>query len=281
MENKNLLRCQVQMVSQSKDNDGNERQLLHSELHNDYAFDYQSSLEGNSYGYKTQHLYFTSVIISKSYPNGRILHEGDYCVITCPHDGIEEIDKCKSIEERKDGDVVFYGVDGTVCQLRDCRRIEATTDTSMNLPLIQDSLIQEYVRLRGKITTVELEIKPSPITCGHTELGEEGKDWEWVVKTFPNNCAIIHEGIPHSPLSTLANGNIPIKQPQSKTYSIDEVKQIIIKKLTEMMPKNPDMPQKFTGTLISDAIEFGENKSLYLERLIYQRAIDEIDEWVK
>ena len=65
-----------------------------------------------------------------------------------------------------------------------------------------------------------------------------------------------------------------------KTYTREELKSALVKKLTDIMPKEPDMPDVFKGEDILDAIQFGINKQQSMERLIYQRAINEIDEFI-
>lgn len=59
------------------------------------------------------------------------------------------------------------------------------------------------------------------------------------------------------------------------------VKKKVIEHLKKMMPKENVLPDKFTGTDVLEAIEFGMEKQENAERLVYERAIKEIDEWLK
>lgn len=149
-----------------------------------------------------------------------------------------------------------------------CKKIVVTTDDDLirggrcETAQFKDSFIKVYIKAYndGKpITEVDLEME-----CGQC------KEWGYInscrnncngkfiqIKTRPDNTVIIHE---------------------SKKYSREEVKQLFIKKLESLMPKDRNkFGDKFTGTDICDAIEFGTESQLYREKLILERAINEID----
>lgn len=61
-----------------------------------------------------------------------------------------------------------------------------------------------------------------------------------------------------------------------KEFSREHVKMFVIQMLNRMMPKYKEL-QDFKGKDITEAIIFGEDKTNQLERLVYLRAISEID----
>lgn len=62
-----------------------------------------------------------------------------------------------------------------------------------------------------------------------------------------------------------------------REFSREHVKEFVIQMMNKMMPKYKEL-QDFKGKDIYEAIEFGENKTEQLERLVYLRAISEMDE---
>lgn len=75
----------------------------------------------------------------------------------------------------------------------DWKKIIATTDKSLNLPLIHDSFLPPFIKAynEGKaITEVDLEM------CGGTN--DRFIQKEWRIKTRPDNTVIIHESKKYS-----------------------------------------------------------------------------------
>lgn len=66
------------------------------------------------------------------------------------------------------------------------RRIEATTDTSIQLGSIPDSFMEAFCKAKGDIKEVNLEITPN----SKGDIADGGKDY--FIKTRPDNSVIIH-----------------------------------------------------------------------------------------
>lgn len=62
-----------------------------------------------------------------------------------------------------------------------------------------------------------------------------------------------------------------------KEFSRENVKEFVIQMLSRMMPKHYELEDFNEGNL-ADAIHFGEKKMMNLERLVYLRAISEMDQ---
>lgn len=121
-----------------------------------------------------------------------------------------------------------------------------------SFPSFNDSFIKAYVKAynEGKqITEVDLEMEK------YFEYDLQNP--KLLIKTRVDNTVIIHK---------------------SETLTREQVKELMIKKLKSLMPKYRNkFGDKFTGTDICDAIEFGTESQLNREKLILQRAINEID----
>lgn len=152
-----------------------------------------------------------------------------------------------------------------------CKKIVATTDTELieygrkgiDLPIIPESFVKVYINAfnEGKpITEVELEMERS---IDHLpKISElESKIYDaYTIKTRPDNTVIVH---------------------QSKLYTKDDIRTVMILKLESLMPRfRAKFGDKFTGTDIYDAIEFGTEAQLLREIDILKRAIKEIDEFL-
>ena len=129
----------------------------------------------------------------------------------CQHLYITSDDEIKEGDYSTDGSKVYLNGETRVEILRRCdldqRKITASTDTSLNLPLIPESFINAYIKAynEGKpITEVSIEVM-----MGVTIVDE--MQWEnnkVIIKTREDNTVIIH---------------------QSKLYTRDEVRQLLIR----------------------------------------------------
>ena len=83
-------------------------------------------------------------------------------------------------------------------------KIEATTDSCLNLPLIPQSFIEEYVKAEGKINEVEIEMEPF-----YDEL---------VICTNKNECIVV------MPLTEEYVSKVGVSITPEKTYTNAEVR---------------------------------------------------------
>jgi|ERR1035437_1151293 hypothetical protein len=67
---------------------------------------------------------------------------------------------------------------------------------------------------------------------------------------------------------------------KEELFTVDEVKTFVLFKYEGMMPKEKVL-EDLTSKDTTDAIQFGIDKRGNLERLVYQRAIDDLDEDLK
>ncbi len=166
------------MFPQIEDNDGNNRQLLYSQVYNDFAFTYQESQKGTN-GYETQHLYF----ISDRNP----VKSGDICINQYNQIG-EYKWTGKNDHPSQEGKAGFcLIIDGIIhsdFKLSQLKKIEATTDKFLGINLIPRSFIEEYVKRRGNITA-------SYLKWHNWEAGLGGTLWDPTIKE--NKTVIIDE----------------------------------------------------------------------------------------
>lgn len=62
-----------------------------------------------------------------------------------------------------------------------------------------------------------------------------------------------------------------------KTFTKSEVKEFVIDLLNRMMPNFREVESVSTKSDAMTLVEFGQNKAHNLDRLVYERAIKEID----
>lgn len=114
-----------------------------------------------------QHLHFTSK---------REIKEGDWCIYT--HKSGHKIIFKYSLFEDAFEDQSFRTY-----------KIEATTDSSLNLPLISQSFVEKYVQKQGDIDEIEIDMDYVPgfrIEADPMVHGEK-------VKTRPDGTVIVHK----------------------------------------------------------------------------------------
>jgi hypothetical protein len=99
---------------------------------------------------KPQHLYLVSEPTKEQRRIGiEEIKEGDYIIY-----------KNKFIDKVTGYDVIGpFGTWDRKYQSFECYKVEATTDPSLNLPLIPQSFVEEYVSKQGKIDEVYIEVE--------------------------------------------------------------------------------------------------------------------------
>ena len=151
---------------------------------------------------------------------------------------------------------------------------------------------------KEKIEQMNIAGASYSIACGerNTALGDHsiliGKDlktdenFKLIVKvkspfiSYPSSDIDIEETISkreHYLIYSAVCGAMYLDAEENKEFTRQQVKDFVTDMLTKMMPKYKEL-EDFKGKDIVDAIEFGENKSDNLERLVYLRAISELDE---
>lgn len=100
--------------------------------------------------WELQHLYFTL---------NEEIKEGDLVLMNLRNDSDDDdwfaIDKVVEIENN----YMYFSNSGVSTSLHKATKIVATTDKSLNLPLIPESFIKEFVESNGSIKEVEIERK--------------------------------------------------------------------------------------------------------------------------
>ena len=108
-----------------------------------------------------------------------------------------------SNREIKEGDWLYSNITNSFCQRINMadgynknvfKRIEVTTDTSLNLPLIPQSFIEKYVSVQGNIKEVMIEIvdNRNEEWFGDNETGQPFWNSKIEIKTRKDNTVIIH-----------------------------------------------------------------------------------------
>ena len=136
-------------------------------------------------------------------------------------------------------------------------KIEATTDKDLRcsdneffqVPQIHKLFVEFFIKNEGKTKEVNIEMEINEFQGGFT------------TKTDEDNMVIISL----------------IKE---KSYTRAEVKSLFIKKLEGMMPKERAVKDFDKNWNQIQCIEFGQDTSSNLDRLVYLRAISELDEFL-
>lgn len=212
--------------------------------------------------HKPQHLYFLSDETPKQ--GDKVIHKNLILTVSVNRGLYLTVEEFSSVDVRTDI----------------CKKIVATTDKSLlpkkandpnlmyedlgnEMKKIPESFVKAYVNAfnNGKpITDVELEMERSVNYLPKVSELESKIYDSYTIKTRPDNTIIVH---------------------QSKLYTKDDIRTVMILKLESMMPEVKEKFGKiFTGTNIYDAIEFGEEKILLGEIKVYKRAIKEIDKFL-
>lgn len=132
---KNSLICEVVMFPAK-----GESKLLHDEK---VGLEYSHVRSPDFNHAKAQHLYFTS---------RREIKEGDWFITkTGVFQRDNESTKLGNVGVAM-GDTALYNIKGSAF------RIEATTDPSLNMPLIHDEFIEEYAYSNGSLKEVEIKL---------------------------------------------------------------------------------------------------------------------------
>lgn len=142
-----------------------------------FTQEYLKSVPATSY-----HLYLVS---------DREIKEEDWFIVKdFLHLGLIQATKTK--QEIEDGEKILYASNKDWYKPSEVIKIEATTDPSLDLPIIPQSFIKKYVEKEGKIDEVYVKTKLVPFTV--IEQGEytyrSGDDKE-VIDTRPDNTVII------------------------------------------------------------------------------------------
>lgn len=73
------------------------------------------------------------------------------------------------------------------------KKIEATTDPSLNLPLIHQDDIRKYVEMKGNVEEVLVEAISMAPDAINLERLPDYTDWDIILKTKADGTAIIHQ----------------------------------------------------------------------------------------
>lgn len=243
MKKHNLLKCQVIMLPTEKASN-----LLKEEITGKLHLLQHKSKQDNT-TLVPQHLYLVS---------DREIKEGDYYLLD------NEIVKCATDKNKEE---LKYINDNFP-------KIEATTDGSLSLneggkvdigclslPQIHPLFIQYFIKKEGNIKEVNVKIEIGSGE-GNTVLEVIGNTYNRV-KTNEDNTVIIS-----------------LIKEEKKSYTKEEVKSLFIKKLKGMMPKEKDVKDFDKSWDQYQCIEFGQATHSNLERLVYLRAISELDEFL-
>lgn len=157
MRTKNLKQCKVVMLPTNKESkiriDNNDK--MSYEPHGKSLY-----CDGLTYIY--QNLYFIS---------NDDIKEGDYFLSAFE----------SYVLRNKEGEYAEYGTKDSIN--RKHKKIYATTDTTLGLPLIPSTFVEAYVEAQGKIDNVQIEMSND---------GDFANIEEMLIKLRPDNTCIVH-----------------------------------------------------------------------------------------
>lgn len=148
----------------------------------------------------------------------------------------------KTFNEELNGDWYYNSIYKTIARIGNITeydfKIESTTDKSLNLPLIPQSFVEEYVKSNGKIKEINIEVEPeywrnNKIWFNEKEVDQNGGNFVYqksITKTNPDNTVITYDMVVidehsiQSPLKQFHNKKLQENRVQKeRMYSKEDI----------------------------------------------------------